>query len=271
MIFKGTVGMRIFSLLRLVSLACWLAGASVSHAGLFDDEEARKAILDLRQRVEAVRLSSEEANRRLTDENKRANEEGGQLRGALLDLQNQIEALKQDVSRLRGQNEQLARDLAEAQRRQKDLAAGVDDRLRRFEPVKVTLDGKEFSVEPVEKRDYDAAFAVFRKGDFGPAQTAFSEFLKRYPQSAYVPSAFFWLANAQYANREFKEALANFRAFATQFADHARAAEALLSAANCQIELKDSRGARKTLEDLLKAYPQSEAASAARERVSKLK
>jgi len=263
--------MRVSLLCRQAVLACSFAGAAVTHAGLFDDEEARKAILDLRQRVEAVRLASEEGNRRAVDDNKRVNEEVGQLRGALLDLQNQIEALKQDVSKLRGHNEQLARDLSETQRRQKDLAAGVDDRLRRFEPVKVMLDGKEFSVEPVEKRDYDTAFAVFRKGDFGPAQSALSDFLKRYPQSAYVPSAFFWLANAQYANREFKEALANFRAFAAQFADHPRAPEALLSMANCQVELKDSRGARKTLEDLVKAHPQSEAAAAARERLSKLK
>lgn len=258
--------------LRRLVWACVLVGAASSaRAGLFDDDEARKAILDLRQRIESIRLSVDETNRRMGDEQKRATDDGAQLRGALLDLQNQIEALKQDVSKLRGQNEQLARDLAETQRRQKDLAAGVDDRLRRFEPIKVTLDGREFTAEPVEKRDYDAAFALFRKGDFAPSQSALSDFLKRYPQSGYMASAFFWLANAQYANRDFKEALANFRAFASQFGDHARAPEALLSAANCQIELKDTRGARKTLDDLVKAFPQSEAAAAARERISKLK
>lgn len=271
MMSRGFFGMHIPFVLRQIALISLCAGASATHAGLFDDEEARKAILDLRQRVDAVRSSADDNHRRLAEDSKRASDDAAQFRGALLDLQNQIEALKQDVSKLRGQNEQLARDLSDAQRRQKDLASGVDDRLRRFEPVKVALDGKEFAAEPVEKRDYDAAFAVFRKGDFGPAQTAFSDFLKRYPQSGYVSSAFFWLANAQYANREFKEALANFRAFASQFADHPRAPEALLSAANCQVELKDNRGARKTLDDLVKAYPQSEAATAARERASKLK
>jgi len=52
---------------------------------------------------------------------------------------------------------------------------------------------------------------------------------------------------------------------------HARAPEAALSIANCQIELKETRGARKTLEDLVRAYPQSEAAVAAKERLSRLK
>jgi TolA-binding protein len=49
-----------------------------------------------------------------------------------------------------------------------------------------------------------------------------------------------------------------------------RAPEALLSTANCQVELKDVRSARRTLEELLKAYPQSEAASVAKERITKL-
>ena len=45
----------------------------------------------------------------------------------------------------------------------------------------------------------------------------------------------------------------------------------MLSIANCQIELKDNAGARRTLEDLVKAYPQSEAAVAARERIARVR
>ena len=37
----------------------------------------------------------------------------------------------------------------------------------------------------------------------------------------------------------------------------------MLAVANCQVELKDVRGARKTLTDLAAAYPQAEAAQAA--------
>ena len=49
------------------------------------------------------------------------------------------------------------------------------------------------------------------------------------------------------------------------------AAEALLAIANCQAELKDSKAARRTIEDLLKTYPKSEAAQAGRERLASLK
>jgi hypothetical protein len=40
-------------------------------------------------------------------------------------------------------------------------------------------------------------------------------FVKRYPQSGYVPSALFWLGNAQYATRDYTEAITNFRSLLT--------------------------------------------------------
>jgi TolA-binding protein len=79
------------------------------------------------------------------------------------------------------------------------------------------------------------------------------------------------LGNAQYATRDYKEAVINFRSLLTLAPDHVRSPEAVLSIANCQVELKDVKGARKTLEDLLKAYPQTEAAIAAKDRLSRLK
>lgn len=246
------------ALLRGAALAAALLCVSMgSQAALFEDDEARKAILDLRQRVEAMR---QQTDQRLTDEN-------GQLRRSLLDLQNQIEQMRGDLARMTGQNEQLTRTLSEMQSRQ----TTIDDKLRQNEPSKVTVDGREFSADPKEKADFEAALGIFRAGQFAQSQTAFAEFVKRYPQSGYNASALFWLGNAQYATRNYNEAIANFRSMLSLAPDHAKAPEAVLSIANCQIELKDTRSARRTLEDLAKAYPQSEAAQAGRERLSRLR
>jgi tol-pal system protein YbgF len=250
------------------ALAAALAGAALfttgAQAALFEDDEARRAILELRQRVEQQRQG-------LAEDLRRANEENATLRRSLLDLQSQIEQLRGEVARLRGSDEQLARDLADVQKNQRDIAQGVDERLRKFEPVQVNVDGREFSADPAEQRDFEAALGAFRRGDFVAAQTAFADFVKRYPGSGYRPTALFWLGNAQYANRDYRGAIANFRALLQQAPDHPRAPEAVLSIANCQIELKDNASARKTLDDLVKAYPQSEAASAARERLARLR
>lgn len=231
-----------------------------AQAGLFEDDEARKAILDLRQRVE----QSNTAIKGLVDEN-------AQLRRALLDFQGQIDGLKAEQSQIRGAQERLARDVSEAQLSQKDMANGVNERLRRFEPVKVSVDGTEFMAEPAEKRDYEAAMDVFRKGDFAAAQVALGQFVQRYRQSGYVSSALFWLGNAQYANKDYKDALSNFQQMLKVAPTHARAPEAMLAISNVQIELKDLKGARKTMDDLVKAYPASEAATTARDRLARLR
>ena len=235
-----------------------------ASAALFDDDEARKAILELRQKVDVQQ-------QRNVEELKKANDDNAQLRRSILDLSNQIELLRIDLAKLRGQDEQLAREVAEIQRKQKDMTQGVDERLRKFEPAKVTVDGKEFVAGPAETRDFDLALAALRKSDFVGAQTAFLDFINRNPASGYRPSALFWLGNAQYALRLYKEAVVNFKSVVASAPDNVRAPEAALSIANCQIELKDSASARKTLGDLIKVYPQSEAASVAKDRLAKLK
>ena len=257
----------VFSLRALAMAAMLAASLSSAHAAIFEDGEARRAILEMRQRVDGLQLSQQ----RSAEEVRKLGEENAQLRRSLLDLQTQIETLRAEQAKLNGQNEQLLRDVGELQRRQKDIAQGVDERLRQFEPIKVTVDGREFQADPAEKRDFEAALAVFRSGKFPDASDAFATFVRQYPRSGYVPSARFWLGNAQYATREYKEAIGNFKQMLAEAPTHARAPEAALSIANCQIELKDTRTARKTLEDLLRAYPQSEAAVAAKERLSRLK
>ena len=257
--------------LRAALLVGGLVLAGHSQAALFDDDEARRAILDLRGKVEQQRQAADAAMQRQAEDLRRTGEESGVLRRSLLDLQNQIEALRGEIAAMRGQNEQLTRNLSELQRGQRDVAQGVEERLRKFEPAKVTMDGREFTADPAEARDFDASLAIFRRGDFPAAQTAFTEFVRRYPQSGYRTTSLFWLGNAQYANRDYRGAIANFRALLAQAPEHPRAPEALLSIANCQIELKDNPGARRTLEELTRAYPQSEAANAARERLARVK
>ena len=268
-----------FALVLLMGGLLW---ASQAQAALFEDDEARKAILDLRQRMEANRLASDGAVQRLVESHnellRRATEENTQLRRGLLDLQNQIEALRSELARSNGQREQFSRELSELQREQKDMAQrqqemarGVEERMSLLEPVKITVDGREIFVEPAERKAYDAALALFRTGEFAGAQTAFLGLIGRYPKSGYLPSALFWLGNAQYATRDYKEAIINFRIMLTATPDHVRAPEALLSIANCQIELKDVAGARKTLDELSRSYPQSDAAKAGKERLARLR
>lgn len=253
--------------LGVASLVLALLGPA-AHAGIFDDDEARRAILDLRQKLEQ---SNEQQRARQAELNAQMADQLSQLKKSLLDLNEQIELLRADNARLRGQDEQTSQQVAELQRVIKDMQQGVDTRMSRLEPQKVSVDGREFMADPQEKQLYEEAMNVFRRGEFGPAASAFAAFQKRYPASGYSESVLFWLGNAYYGQRAYKDAIASFRAVVSRYPDGARAPEALLSIATCQGELKDSKAARRTIDELLKAYPKSEAAQAGRERIASLR
>lgn len=260
---------RTRALLGSLLLACTSA-----QAGLFDDEEARKAIIDLRAKVELLdKAQKSSVTEAATGQKQIAllEEQLSAMRRSILDLNNQIEIVRTDLAKLRGSDEQAGRGLSEIQQRQRDLTQNLDERLRRLEPVKVVLEGKEVEVLPAEKRDFEAAIATIRGGGFDQAVAQLLRFQRRYPGSQYEDMVRFWYGNALYGKRDYKGAIEVFRAFVAAASDHPRAPEAVLALANSQAETKDPKGARKTLEDLIKAYPQSEAAQAARERLPSLR
>ncbi len=245
--------------LRLATALLLSLSTVAAQASIFADDDARKAIVDLRQRLSQMDARSQAQSEELQT-----------LRKSLLDLNTQIDQLRGELAASRGAQENLTRELSELQRKQRDLLNATEERVRRLEPVKVTVDGREITVEPQERRGYEEAVAQLRSGDFNAAANALSAFLRRWPATGYAESAQFWLGNALYGKRDYKEAIAAFRVTAAAV-DHPRAAEALLAIANCQVEMKDNKAARATLNELLKAHPNSEAAKAGRERLSALK
>ncbi len=245
--------------LRLATALLLSLSTVAAQASIFADDDARKAIVDLRQRLSQMDARSQAQSEELQT-----------LRKSLLDLNTQIDQLRGELAASRGAQENLTRELSELQRKQRDLLNATEERVRRLEPVKVAVDGREITVEPQERRGYEEAVAQLRSGDFNAAANALSAFLRRWPATGYAESAQFWLGNALYGKRDYKEAIAAFRVTAAA-ADHPRAAEALLAIANCQVEMKDNKAARATLNELLKAHPNSEAAKAGRERLSALK
>jgi tol-pal system protein YbgF len=244
--------------LKSIAAAAVIAVASVpvqAQAGLFDDVEARKAILDLRARVEAL-------NNRL---------EGKADKSTNLDLAGQNDQLRLEVAKLRGQIEVLANEVANLQRRQKDFYADLDNRLRKVEPQLATVDGRQVEVQPGEQKTFDAALAMFKAGDYRNAGAAFANFVRMYPQSAYAGAAHYWLGNTYYAQRDFRNAIASHQTVVNSFPDNPKAPEALLNIALSYIELKDRPAARSALEQVVSHYPESPTAQVAQERMATLR
>ncbi|UGQ47780.1 tol-pal system protein YbgF [Massilia endophytica] len=238
------------------ALALAFAGLSLqASAGVFDDDEARRAILDLRAKVEALQR---ELNARIDTKADKT---------STLDILNQHEQTMQEIAQLRGQIELLANEISTAQKRQKDFYADLDARIKKLEPREVTVDGKTASVDQSELNAHDAAMQLFKDGDYKGAAAALQAFTQRYPGSAYAANAQYWLGNAYYAQRDCKNAILAQQQVVKQYPDSPRAADAMLNIASCQTELKAVNNAKKTLQELIKTYPDSAAAATAKERL----
>ena len=239
-------------------VAMLVVASQTSYGALFEDDEARRAIIDLRQRIQA----SQERLQVMQDNlSKVATSE------SILDLANQNERLRGEIAQLRGQNEQLSRTVDDLSR----LVNSTDSRLSLLEPMVVSVDRENFSVGPKEKADYEAAMTALRGGDFETASVVLQGMLRDFPESGYTPSVLFWLGNAYYATGQYGAALTTFDQLTNQFAQHLRVPEAMLAKANCQVELRDKLGARKNLQALITNFPSSEAAQAAKQRLDALK
>ena len=228
-----------------------------ANAALFDDDEARKAILELRSKVDALARDLTERLDAKADKT------------STLSLINQHDQTMQEIARLRGQIEVVANDLATTQKRQKDFYTDLDARLRKLEPRQVTIDGQEAAVGVSGQTSYDTAFGVFKSGDYKAAATALDAFVKRYPESAYAANAQYWLGNAYYAQRDCKSAISAQQVVLKNYPDSPKAPDAMLNIASCYTELKDKPNATKTLNALIARYPDSSAAQTAKERGGK--
>src|SRR5690606_27252192 len=180
---------------RALLVALLMLGSMPAHA-LFQDDGARKAILELRARVDQLANDFEARLSRLE-----------QVSHGQLQLQSQIDAMRQEIASLRGQIEVQANTIAKTQKQQRELANSIDSRLKRFEPIEVTIDGKTVTVDQAERRAFESALALFRSGDFNAARGAFEAFLAQYPDSPYVPSATFWLGSSQFALKDYAAAI----------------------------------------------------------------
>ena len=245
--------------LRLSAVTLLLAtfGAQPVHAGMFDDDEARRQINDLTIKT----------NERLDTTAK-----------AQFDLINQIQALRDESAKLRGQVETLTYELESAKKRQQDFYIDLDGRLRKIEtpPVAEAKPGEEAkapakpAADPsAESHDYEAALNYFKANKLKEAAAAFEAFSKNYPDSALAPSAQYWLGNAHYALRDCKKAIDAQKVVLAKWPGHAKAPDAMINIATCQQELGDAKGAKSTLEAVLIKYPDSTAAATAKQRLKK--
>ncbi len=206
---------------------------------MLSDDEARRAILELRKSV-----STSQA--------------------AILDLQNQLDKHKSENAQLRGQIENLQKQNDDLSNNQKSFYQDLDARVSRLEPQNVEVEGVTGIVQAGEKSSYDEALKSFQAGQIKNADSEFTSFIRKYPSSPYLPLALYWSGNTKYALKDYKAAITQLQGLISRYPGHQRVPAATLTMANANLESGKKAVAKKLFTDLIAKYPDSDAANEAK-------
>ena len=213
---------------------------------MLSDDEARRAILELRKSV-----STSQA--------------------AILDLQNQLDKHKSENAQLRGQIESLQKQSDDLSNNQKSFYQDLDARISRLEPQTVEVEGVTGIVQAGEKSSYDEALKSFQAGQIKNADSEFTSFIRKYPSSPYLPLALYWSGNTKYALKDYKAAITQLQGLISRYPGHQRVPAATLTMANANLESGKKAVAKKLLTDLITKYPDSDAAKEAKPILASIK
>jgi tol-pal system protein YbgF len=271
----------------------FLGALAPAHGGLFDDDEARKQIAAEKKRVDE--LKTELITQQQAVDARIGKLEEALKSQALLDLFTQLEALKLEMNKLRGQLEVLNNNVENTSKRQRDMYLDLDTRVRRFEqqggpvpapapaaaapvaapaavaapsaapPAAVAVTNVDFGAE---NRAYEAAQGQRKIGNYQGAIVAFQNFIRQYPKSNLAPRAQYWIGDSYFNLHDFKLAITSQQALIKTYPDSPSVPDATLNIASSQIEMGESSAGRKTLEDLVAKYPVSDAADKAKRRLA---
>lgn len=227
---------------------------------------------------------------------------------SLLDLLQQIESLKREIRKLRGELEAQAYELDRSNKRSRDLYLDTDQRMRTIEsaienpltpsdgsapavPADNTngsLDGLPVFIEDTafagappdgqaqapptgdEKSSYDQAYDLLATRQYDAATSAFSSFLTAFPNGKFADNAWYWRGEALYAEREFAEAIKDFETVVISFPQSAKVPDARLKIGFAQFELKQYKSARNTLSAVQQDYSGRSVSELARKRLQQM-
>lgn len=124
------------------------------------------------------------------------------------------------------------------------------------------------AVEPLAL--YRAAYDDLRAGKHDAAERGFREFVKSFPHHDYADNAQYWLGECFYDRKLYDKAAPEFRAVVQRWPTGNKAPDALLKLGFSLAALGEVDKARAALREVPAAYPRTEAARLATERLAQL-
>jgi tol-pal system protein YbgF len=111
------------------------------------------------------------------------------------------------------------------------------------------------------EQEYTAALATFRSREHGQAVLDFIDFIAKHPKHALAGNAQYWIGEAYWAQRDYRQALVEFERVSEY--GPGKAPDALVKIGLCHARLRDVTRAQRAWQRVIRDYPRSEAATVA--------
>jgi tol-pal system protein YbgF len=207
---------------------------------------------------------------------------------SLLQLANEIEALRADVRAMHDAADRLGNDVETTRKRQHDLYADLDQRLKALEthapapaapvtpsgpastPAASAARASAAMADGTDRGNYQAAFLLLKDSQYDQAIAAFTKFLADFPDSSLADNAQYWLGEAYYVNKDYPTALSAFQRVVDKYPQSRKVPDALLKVGYCHYELKQWDQARTVLGTVTSRYADTPAGRLAQQRLEKM-
>jgi len=200
------------------------------------------------------------------------------LEQRILDLERQDAGQQTKIAMLEAQIEKQSKQSKVRKRptKPKKPKASLNKRLdamsANLNPALVSPTAAQASVETAnnkptdtdEKNAYTAAYLALKSGRYDESSAGFVKVIKVHPKGEYTDQAYYWLGESLVALLRNEEALESFTVVANQYPKSSKHAAALLKMASVYKNMKYFDQAKKTLQRVLKEYPNGRTAERAR-------
>jgi tol-pal system protein YbgF len=109
-----------------------------------------------------------------------------------------------------------------------------------------------------EKGQFDAAIATLYQGNREGGIKALNGFIKQHPKSKQVPSAYYWLGEAQLADKAYRESAQAFLTVVTKYPKDAMAPKSLVKLGSALIAGGQSKEGCKQLKSIKEVFPKAD-------------
>ena len=117
------------------------------------------------------------------------------------------------------------------------------------------------------EQEYAAALATYRAREHGQAVIDFMDFIAKYPKHPLAANAQYWIGEAYWAQRDYRQALIEFEKVFER--GPAKAPDSLLKIGLCHLRLNDLARAQQAWQRVVNEYPKSEPAAMARSLIAR--